>query len=276
MSNLRIIYNNAADRATLSADSEAGSLVVENLTTIIKSEVWRSASTAGQITATWTGAETINCVALPYTNFTNDATMRVRGYTNVADASPAFDTTALDCCPYSAAGVFGWDINAPGVANFGYGGAVYAVLWFIGGAVKKLIIDLADSGNAAGYIEAGRLVVGDYWEPDYNADYGLQLGYKDASEHKRNDAGDLMTDIRPRSKTLTFGLSQASPADRAKLMRILRGNGKPGPLYISIFPGDDDAELEQDYQIYGKLSDMSAITLAQFESYANSLTIDEI
>jgi hypothetical protein len=277
MSNLRIVFSNAANRAaTLAAAAEAGALVAGNLLTDIKSQVYRSTSTSAALTLTWANAETVRCVALPYTNFTNAATLRVRGYTNAADPDPVFDTTALTCCPYTAASVFGWGINTPGVANFGYGGAVYAALWFTGGAVKKLVIDIADPTNAAGYIEAGRLVVGDYWELDYNADYGLQIGYNDASEHKRNEAGDLMTGIRPRAKTLTFGLSQISPPDRKKLMRILRGNGKPGPIYISVFPGNADADLEQDYQIYGKMSDLSAITLANFELYASSATVDEI
>jgi hypothetical protein len=277
MSNLRIVFSNAANRAaTLAAAAEAGALVAANLLTDIKSQVYRSTSTSATLTLTWASAEIIKCVALPYTNFTKNATMRVRGYTNTGDASPAFDTTALACCPYSAASVFGWDIKAPGVANFGYGGAVYAVLWFTGGAVKKLVIDLADAGNTTGYIETGRLIVGDYWSPDYNADYGLQLGYVDASEHKRNEAGDLMTDIRPRSKSLSFGLGDATPADRKKLMRILRGNGMPGSIFISVFPGDADQDKEQDYQLYGKLSQLSALTLARFESYTSSITIDEI
>jgi hypothetical protein len=277
MSNLRIVFSNAANRAaTLAAADEAGVLVAGNLLTDIKSHVYRSTGTSSTLTLTWANAETVRCVALPYTNFSSSATLRVRGYTNAADPDPVFDTTALDCCPYTAASVFGWDINAPGVANFGYGGAVYAGLWFAGGSVKKLVIDIDDAANAAGYIEAGRLIVGDYWEPDYNADYGLQIGYKDASEHKRNEAGDLMTDVRPRAKTLTFGLSQAPPADRKKIMRILRGNGKPWPIYISVFPGNADADLEQDHQIYGKLSDLSAITLANFELYASTIAIDEI
>ena len=280
MSNLRIIDYNAANIATLSASTTAGTLVAGNLLTDIKSQVWRSTATSAQITATWTNLQSINSVILPHTNLTNAATMRVRGYTNTSDvpgvATPVFDTTALACCAYTAASAFGWDITVPGVANFGYGGGVYAGLFFTVGSIRKLYIELVDSGNAAGYIEAARLVTGAYWSPSYNADYGLQLGYQDKSSHNRNDAGDLLTDIFARSKTLSFNLGRMVSADREYMMKILRRNGLPTPIYISVFSDDADKNKEQDYQIYGKLSQLSAITLSDYSSYISSISIDEI
>lgn len=274
--NLRLLYDNAADSAGLTASSSAGLLVANNLKTDIKSEVWRATGTSAALTLTWTVAKAVNLVALPFTNFSKTATLRVRGYTNAGDASPVFDTTALACCPFTDAAIFGWDINIPGVAGFAMGGGVYAALFFTGAFVKKLVLDLADAGNPQGYIEAARLVTGHYWAPVYNANFGLQLGFKDASEHQRNDAGDLLTDIKPRSKTLAFELGDIDPADREIVMRILRGNGLPGPVYISVFPTDADQNKVQDYQIYGKLSDLSLLTLTRYASYATSLTVDEI
>jgi hypothetical protein len=276
MSNLRIVSNNAADRATLTADVTAGSYSVGYLQTDYKTEIYRSTGTSATITALWTTGELVRCVALPFTNFTENATLRVRGYTNAGDASPAFDTTAVDCCPYSSAAAFGWDIVTPGVANFAYGGAVYAALWFEGGTVKKLVIDIADAGNAAGYVEAGRLMAGDYYELSQNPNYGAQLGFADLSEHKRSDAGDLVTDNRTRSKTLSFSLEGMPEADRAAIMRLLRAGGLANPLYVSVFPDGSDYDLTQDYQIYGKLSQGSNVALQHFANYATSLTIDEI
>lgn len=279
MSNLRILYKNAADYSTVTASSTAGTLAAGNLLTDIKSQVWRSTSTSATITATWTTATAIKCVVFPFTNFTNLATMRVRGYTNAADvvgvAATVFDTTALSCCPFTSASVFGWDSNLPSAANFGRGGGVYASLFFTGGSVKKIVVDLVDSTNTFGYIEASRLVTGTYWEPTINADYGASIGWNDSSQHTRNDAGDLLTDIKARSKTLTINFSQASATDREALMGIMR-NGIGSPLYISVFPSDTDKNREQDYQIYGKLSQQSQLAIARYATYSTALTIDEI
>lgn len=280
MSNLRIIDYNAANIATLEASSEAGGLVSSNLLTDIKSQVWRSTATSATITTSCQTPKTVKAVIFAHTNFTNSATMRVRGYTLEADvpgvATPVFDTTALTCCAYTSASVFGWDNNVPGVANFGYGGGVYAGLFFTGGSVRKLYIEIVDTGNAAGYIEAARLITGDYWYPKYNANYGVQISYEDKSAHDRNDAGDLLTDIRPRSKWLSFGLTGMEATDRQNVMRLLRSNGISSPIFISIFPSDTDKNLEQDYMIYGKQAALSQISMPFYAGYETSIRIDEI
>ncbi len=279
MSNLRILHTNLIDSATVSASVTAGSLVAANLQTNIKSQVWRSTTTSGTLTASWTVAKAINCVILPFTNFTNAATMRVRGYANLADvvgvATPVFDTTALTCCAYTAASVFGWDTNIPGVANFGQGGGVYASLFFTGGSAIKIVVDLVDTANVSGYIEAARLLAGAYWSPFNNIDYGVQTGFKSNTVHFRNDAGDLLTDVRAISKSLTINFSMAPAADREVLMKILRLTIS-NPVYVSCFPADTNTNLEQDYQIWGKLSQQSVISLVKFSQYSSSFVIDEI
>ena len=85
MSILRVLNVNLADSSTVVASVTAGSLAASNLLTNIKSQVWRSTGTSATLTASWTVAKTFNCVILPFTNFTNAATMRVRGYANLAD-----------------------------------------------------------------------------------------------------------------------------------------------------------------------------------------------
>src|SRR5438874_12331165 len=105
MPNIRVIYNNAADRATLTADTTAGSLAVTNLLSDIKSAVWRATKTSGTITATWTKAEPIGGVILPFCNLSSEALVRVRGYANVNDTTPLFDTGNIQACPSLPLGI---------------------------------------------------------------------------------------------------------------------------------------------------------------------------
>jgi hypothetical protein len=82
MPNLRVIYDNAADRATLSASSSVGALVAANLKSDLKSVVWRSTSAgipAATLDLSWPTAEMIAGVALPYCNLSAQAAIRVRG-----------------------------------------------------------------------------------------------------------------------------------------------------------------------------------------------------
>lgn len=80
MSNLRIVSDNAIDRAVLTASSSASaSMSTSNLKSDRKSAVWRSAlGTTAWLAATWSSLEPISAVALPFCNLSPTATMRVR------------------------------------------------------------------------------------------------------------------------------------------------------------------------------------------------------
>ncbi len=277
MSNLRIIPDNAIARASaLVASTTAGSLVAANMLTDIKGDVWRSTGTTATLTASWAAGEVIACVALPHTNLTQAATIRVRAYSD-AGVTLLYDTGAVPACPAAPIQLQGWAASASGVNAYAFGGGAAARVWFTPVAgVKQLTIDLVDTGNASGYVEASRLVVGRYWSPTYNGDYGATMTHKDASEHVRNDASDLMTTIGTRSREMSLTLSTMRAADRTALVSILRGNGKGNPLFFSLFPESADAEQERDYEMYCKLSDISAMAIQYYDAYSAPLALDEV
>jgi hypothetical protein len=275
--NIRIIYDNAADRAALATSSTAGDLSAANLLTDIKAAVWRSVGPTGTITAIWAKAETIAGVALPFCNLTSLATVRVRGYVEAGDALPLFDTGAVYACPAPVLGLWNWGSQPFGSNAFAYGGAAYGRVWIpVPGAVKKLVIDIDDSTNPAGYVEVSRLVCGAYWSPQYNFDRNAPITPVDNSTHYRNGAGDLLTDIGTRHRKQTLNLSFLSPADRAAMWNILVGNGMPKPILISLYPDDVDALLEQTHQLYCKLMTTGAMSSPSFRRFANSLDLEEV
>ncbi|RAR51691.1 hypothetical protein C7401_13651 [Paraburkholderia unamae] len=275
MPNLRVVYDNAADRATLGASSTAGALPVTNLRTQLKSQVWRATGTSATITATWPTPELVACVVLPFCNLTSTATMRVRGYALAGDTVPAFDTGARPACPYAPLGLFGWGTQSLGCNAFAFGGGTYAVAWFAHAAVEQLVIDLADPDNAAGYIEASRLVAGAYWSPTNNVDWSPKLAVEDSTTNTRNDAGDLITDRGTKYRTLAVSLSWMPPVDRDQFMSILRGSGFARPVFVSLFPESADPLQEQQYQIWGKLSDLGSLVHDFVANYTGSISIQE-
>ncbi len=277
MSKLRIINNNAADRATITASTTAGALVPANMKTDLKAQVWRSTSTSATITATWTTAEVVSGIVLPFCNLTTTATIRVRGYALVGDASPVYDTGANLACPDAPPGLWNWGSSPMGANAFAYAGGAYARAWPGSPTpVQKIVIDLVDVNNAAGYVEASRLVCGAYWEAATNPDYGISVTPVDTSKHFRNDAGDLMTDPGTLHSKMTFTLAKMAPADRTALWNILRGNGMARPLLISAFPFDGDTQLERMHQIYGKLTATPAMAMPFFRIATATVDIEEI
>lgn len=277
MPNLRILHDNAANRvSSLSASTTSGSLAAANLLTDRKAEVHRATATSVTYTATWASPQLMSMVALAFTNYTSTATIRVRAYTLAADASPAVDTGAVLACGYSPLGLWPWGTVPLGVNAFSYGGGTYGRAYFTAGAYEKLVIDIVDVDQPAAYVEASRLIVGAYWAPEYNPGYGATARVNDTTANSRSQSGDLRSDVGTVSRSLPVDLERIVPTDRARLWNILRGSAKSGPVFISLFPEDDDPELEQAHQLYGKLASDLAISHPMFGNFSAPLEVEEI
>jgi len=276
MPNLRIVRTNDSDIGTLSATEEAGSLVVENLQTDIKTEAWRSTTKFPSITATFSPAIDASMVVLAFSNLSSTATMTVKGYTLVGDGSPAFNTGAVSCCPSGPLSDLDWGVDASGINSVSIGGGVYGAVWFTSASVEKIVIDISDTNNADSYIEAGKLVIGDHWEADCNADYGARLIFDDRSRTIRSDSGNLVTERGTRNKRIAMDLSFMAQADRNQVIDLLVNNGISRPFYISLFPEDADSKLEQSYQLYAKMSEVSPLVNSFYTRDATQLEVQEV
>lgn len=284
MTNLRIIHDNAADRAALTASSQAGTMGPANLQLDRKSAVLRALGTAQSITATWPTQECVACVALILTNATSSARMRVRGYGQPGDTVPAVDTGWMMPCSEAPLGSYpfgelplGWNAYAWGGTNtWARGGGSDAVAWFAPVFVRQLVVDVYCPDLPAGYIEISRLVAGNYWSPEYNAEYGASLQLQDTSEVYRTAAGTAKTAVGTTSDKLAINLAHLAAPDRARLMRILRESSTVRPLLFSLFPENPDPVLEQDHMIYGRVTNLDAVSTPYYGTYAAPLQIEGI
>ncbi|WP_225784261.1 hypothetical protein [Xenophilus sp. Marseille-Q4582] len=271
MSNLRLIHDNAADRATIVASSTAGSLGVQYLKTDRKGEVHRSVGTSVTYTLTWPTAVSIGGVGLPATNLTSAGTVRVRGYD--ADDNLVADSGVKPAAPGPNLGAWPW-IGPLGGNAFAYGGATKSALWFLPQiGVRKLVLDLADPSNPAGYIDCARIVAGSYWEAQYNAAYGSTVAVVDTTTVTRADSGDAVPDLGTQHDAMTLDLSVLRPDDRARVMQILRGNGVGRPVFLCVVPSNGDPLLVQDWTMYGRLSNTS-LTFASYNLHTAQLQIE--
>jgi hypothetical protein len=196
----------------------------------------------------------------------------------VIAGTPVHDSTQIYSCPYQTFGLWNWGTLPLGVNSYSYGGGTYGRVWMPTQlACTSLLIEIEDTECSNPYIEISRIIAGSYWSPKYNTSFGLSTGSQDLSQHQRSESGDLITNRGIRYRNMRFDLTWLPPEDRLEFTRILRGNGLPRPLFISLFPNNsDDYEKEQAHQIYGKLSQLSDITHPIFEMYSTSIDIEEI
>lgn len=276
--NLRVVFDNAADRAlTLTATNTAATLPVTNLLTDYKSEVWRStAASVPIITLTWGQSELVSCFILAFSNLSPSATFLVRCYTESTDGTAFYTAPLKTVVPGAPLGDVAWGAGPLGVNAFSYGGGVYAAIWFPPQSVKKVSVVITDSSNPAGYIEAARVIVGNYWSPAYTAEAGASLGVIDTSKNERTDAGDLRSDRGTIHKTLNLDLNYLTNTDRNFFLGLMR-SGTYKPMYLSLLPDStDDQQGEQAYSVYGKMSRSTSLKYQLLNQFSTSLEIEEV
>ena len=293
--NLRIIYQNLADSATITASSTAGITSPTNLAKDTKSLIWRSALSGASVVkanlvVNFTSA-IVGGVMLPFCNLSPTATIRVRGYTGAlptmggsvdvptvsTTGTEIFDTGDVIAAPYQVLGLWDWGAIPLGVNSYSYGGGTYGRVWLpTQKACTSLLIQISDPSSTDKYIELSRLVIGSYWSPKFNTSFGLSSTFKDLSTHERSVSGDLLTVRGIRYRSMQFDLQWLTPEDRLQFTRILKGNGISNSLAISLFPdSSEDWDKEQSHQIYGKLSQLSDIQHPMFGIYSTTVDIEE-
>lgn len=282
MTTMRIISINAADRATLAVPNTAPGLGADNLKTDIKGQVCRVLGNAASIAATWPSLETVGAVVIPASNLGPSSTIRVRAYADEAGTKLLQDTGKRWAAPgpifanedfTQPLNVNSFAFGAPlNVNSFAFGvPPITAVYLSQHEAVCRLVIDMEDP--AAEFIDLSRLIVGRYFEPRYNPEYGQSDGVIDMSTNSRAASGDIKTDAGPRAKRMSFNLALIANEDRAQVLQILqRGIGKW--LFISLLPGHADAEKERDKSIYGKPSSAGSMSWAYYSHHAATFEIE--
>jgi hypothetical protein len=275
---LRIIYDNAADRATLSSTG-VSVLPITNLKTNSKSEVWRTSATTTSvtITATSTSPEIVNMVSFPFCNFSSTATIRVKLYSDTACTTLLHDTVTPALCSQGGGGKVRGLTLQQSASAYSHGGGVYATAYFqTTPNVQGVQILVADSANLQGYLEAARLVLGSYFEPMYSAEYGASVEFSDTTVNYRTDAGNLLSDVGTRHKLLSLVLSFMQPSDRANLWKIVKATGLSEPVWLSLYPNSTDKGLEQEHTVYGKFTKMSVITSSNYQIFSAPLEIESL
>lgn len=274
MSNLKIVYDNAADRATtLVASTTSGTLAASNMQNDRKGQAHRSTGTTVVYDLTWSTNQSIGAVALPATNLSASATIRVQLYSDTAMTAQIADSGTVTACPGLNLSLWDWT-GALNANAFAYGGASKTAVWLSQNYTntKGCKITLSDATNPAGYIDCARIVAGAFWQPTYGAEYGATMEMPDTSESRRTHAGDNPSERGTRYDRLALDLRMMPEADRAQLALIVRNVGTSRNFFLSVLPGLGTA-AEQDHMIYGKRLS-TPMSFDRYNSFGSRLEIE--
>jgi len=275
MANLRLIYNNVADKATITASSTTSGLVAQNMQNTQKTSVHRSNSTSTvTYTLTWSTPQSINAVALPATNLQGSDKIDVLMYeTSISDvAGPIAQLINKNAC-------LGRSIILQGGAttstykDFGLGGATKTSLWFTKAYQVKAVEITLTRADIAQQIDCARIVCGQYWEPTRQISRGIDLGTQDQSEITTTRSGNTYVDRKTISDTLNFNIEYMSDADRKTLLQIMQTCGTNALIYYCLFPDNTNPEYTQAYSIYGRMQN-TALQYQYLGFYSSNIQLN--
>ena len=270
MANLRILYNNVADQATITASTTASGFAASNLQNAQKTSVHRSTGTTVTYTVTWTSDQTINGIALPATNLTGNDTIQVTLYNSSAAvlATSGSTTACLSRSTLLQSGATTTDYT-----QFSFGGATKTSVWFTTLYTTVRSLTIALTSNTVSQIDCARIVCGQYWEPTRQVDKGIELGFTDQSEVITTRSGNTYVDRKPITENMNFQLQYLGEADRQQFMKIMRSWGSTGLVYVCVFSDNTNPELTQAYSIYGRLQ-ANALQYQFFNYYSSSVQLN--
>ncbi len=277
-SNVRFVYNNAADRATITASTTSGTLVAANLQADERAAVWRStANTSQTLLLEWDAAENISAVCMAWTNLTALATVQVKGFTVPADypGSPVFtESFTPDSALALGEFVFGVDPLVESGAQRARVASQVQCWLSATFSVRKLLITIADTTNILAYIEASRLVTGSYITSVRNAN-AFSIGWVEQTKPQRAESRDLRVESLGRWRRLQINLEWLEPTSRNAILGVVSAGLGIG-VWVSVFPDDTETSTKQLHGFWAALVQDTTLGYPLFDTWSAPLVFEEM
>lgn len=290
MANMRLMFPSASDDGSISASSEASSsLAAANLLSPKRNKLWRSSDLTDQILlGDFDELKNVMGLVLARNNISANGSVRARIYEAAGQTGALlFDSGIL--FQGDDPGYGEWDYGI-----FPYGGtSVYAdwaysytAMWNIEAVTAASYrIDISDPANSAGYIEASRLYMGEYFSPDVNISRGLSMEWVDNTEQFRSAGGSLESDTEMEMfRRWEMRLGTLTQTERSTLLDIFLRAGKSQDMFLAGAPeigaelGTEAAEkTERDYSGLVKITSMPRFInrIEDWTKYETALTFEE-
>ena len=272
--NVLFMTGEISDAGTIEA-GETVQMAVANLQNQQPAKKWRSSEVHDYLEITLDEPLAANALAINASNLAAGF-IRVRAYTTAANL--AANTNAIDMCNWTSPWPLG---NRPQLRSWPR--YLNLVRWTnAASAFRFWRVDIADSGAAEGYLEAGRFVLDRYWRPTINADFGSGIQIETFDVQTRSPWGNLYTDPRRSGRSIMLKFSAAEWRDAFDIfseMQRRRGQGRDVIVFL------DPAETTdfQQFAFHGLITSVGKIeAMAAFggstvrEMWTFTITISEL
>ncbi len=273
-------YRNRLDDGTLTATSEA--LPVTNLQRFNLTDKWRSEDLSVQ-RIDWAGAGVpIRLLGVWDHNITDYGRIRFVVSNNADFSDPVYEYEGpprasfynWGVAPY---GTFLWG-GWPEIVDRLYPRFCLLLLrqYVVGKYVRFEIIE-NENANVDGYVQAGRCMIGDVWQPQFNFSYGWSHEFVDPSRQFRTEGGAVFIDKRRPRRAVQIPFNFMTRADAQGFAAEIAGAiGYSKELLVVPFPGDPSQQART--SVYGFIRPGTLLpqTEVSHNRYTWGLTVEEI
>lgn len=281
MSNFLIGFNNKVDTATLSAGSWVASLPLNNLKdyrTAKKARTTDATAANTQLRFALVDLMYIGVVGLISTNASADATYRLKLFSDAGFTTVVYDSGTLSLYPTGSLppGARFWgspELWSGKPTNEELNRWQRNVIHTLSASTlaKYGEIQITDTGNAAGYFEAGRLFVGKIWQPLRNpSEAHFQLASRTAVTHA-SDGTPYFKVERP-DFSMPFALKNLNLDEAMLILDIQALADVHGEILVMWDPSEIAYWFRR--QVFGRLKQLDPVEHPHYATYAASFQVE--
>lgn len=229
----------------------------------------------------WSGAISAGPIFNNLTSNNIDFTLPSSSTTTWAEAAIVYDSGMLDAFPAVEEfgtlpwGEFQWGGALPAEISEALTPNVFHVCSEIVQA-RYYSVEIFDVDNADGYVDVGRALVGPYFQPSLNMDWGFSMGYEDESLIDKSRGGQTYIEARDVFRSTRFSFSNMTEAEALQqvLFWLQRRLGVRGDFVFIPFP--QRPELASLTAIYCRMRSLPPIYNSAFEQWQSQFELEEL
>lgn len=253
---MRICFENAVDFSADSPDelknTNRGDFLTVNITDPYEAFV-----------GTFAGKTFINFIMFNGHNFSKTSELRIQFFNDINQSGGViYDTNFFPAWNFQGQGDF---VNQPRQFSVFYIPALIEAKSY-----KVFIKDLAQST-----VRLERLFIGEYFSPEFNPTYGLNLTFGDNSVLTRMESGSLFTENQTQFRRLNFSMPFTTLEDFEAFSSHLQQNGRKRDVFVSLFPEKWNI-VERNYTLLGKVVNEPSAIHDFFENWVLGLEMEEL
>ncbi len=283
MGKLTLCYPDRCESATLSAGAWRTFLPVKNLKSVPLGVVARTTNAALSSTEVRLDlgiSRAIGVLVLCNHNLSSVAKYRVQGSTVSDFTSAVHDSGWLDAWPslwpteaLDWEDDRWWDGKITEEERAGYTANLIHTLPESYARYWRLLID--DTTNADGYIQAGRLILAQAWQPSVNMDWGNKLGYETDTQSETTLSGARYFDSRPQRRLFSCQLSWLNDDEAyGRILEMMRACGLNRELFVLTDPDDSVNSIRRNF--LATFRQLNAIESPYLNAHSIALEFTEV